>query len=159
MAMDVMGFILNNLWESFGQIVAWAAEVHYYEQGGHKRADWGHPVYVQFRHMAGATRAHRFYSDTKDRLDAGGERTLKLECSSVEFRLDQGEHWDDTCARRVSANRDIDWFTADAFLTVVNEPRLEAMWKASEDWPCNVGLPHRAYNNARSGTLEWRTDG
>ena len=45
MATDKMGFILNNLWESFGQIVAWGAEVHYYEQGGHKRADWGHPDY------------------------------------------------------------------------------------------------------------------
>ena len=45
-ATDVIGFIFNNRWESFGQIVAWAAEVHYYEQGGHKRADWGQPVYV-----------------------------------------------------------------------------------------------------------------
>ena len=109
--------------------------------------------------MEGAIRAHRFYSDTKDRLDDRGERTLKLEYSSVEFRLDLGEHWEDTCARRVSANRDITWFTADAFLTVGNAPRFGGMWKASEDWPCNVGLPHRAYNNARSGTLEWRTDG
>ena len=97
-------------------------------------------------------------TDTKDRPDEGGTRTLKLEYSTEEFRLDQGEKWDHSCTRRMSANRGIDWFTAEAFLKVGEEPEFEVMWQPSEHWPCNEGRPNRAYNHTKSGAQDWETD-
>ena len=111
---------------------------------------------LSMRNFAG-WRALQPYTDTKDRPDEGGKRTFRLEYSTVEFRLDEGEKGDRSCSRRVSASRGIEFFTAEAFLKVGDEPEFEATWQPSEHWPCNEGRPHIAYNHAKSGAQDWET--
>ena len=134
---DVMGSIIQELSDKFGGIIAWGSEINRYKQGSTvHRADWGHPVYIQFRIMEGASRAFREYSNTKQRPDDCGRRTLKLEHSLVEFRIDEGEKWDRMCTRRVSAGEDVEFFIRDAYLKVDgNSEDFEVMWQ-----PSNVGL-------------------
>ena len=88
---DVMGFVLQELSENFGGFVAWGATIHRFKQGEVHRADWGHPIYIQFRGKEGANQARQEYSSIKDRPDEGGKRTLRLEYSLVEFCMDEGE--------------------------------------------------------------------
>ena len=66
----------------------------------------------------------------------GGDRSLKLEESDADLRMELGEQGDSTVVRRVSLNRDADSLPGGSVLQTGTGPRCGGDWTAAEEWLC-----------------------
>ena len=132
-------------------------------------ACWGHPMFVQFRTPQALEDAIGRIQRTRQRRDVGGKRTLKLERSDCEFRLEpelvkeggvglKNVGDGPELGVRMSLEEGTDWFVREMYARSRNHTfpgDFEVMKTPARGWEVNKGAPIRRFKGGRTGAHDW----